>query len=80
MTGTRTGCKVLCIEPVLRQLQAAGIEPQKPDGYQWCGLTTTLWELNAKVKEKYAKRGFYFDADKDFLEGNLAYESRKEGK
>lgn len=79
-TGVRTGCKVLCIEPVLRLLQAAGIEPQKPDGYQWTGITSTLWELSEEVKKKYGSRGFYFDADREFLERNLSYESKKGGR
>ncbi|MHB8916787.1 MAG: 4Fe-4S dicluster-binding protein [Desulfocucumaceae bacterium] len=79
-TGARTGCKVLCIEPVLRQLYAAGIEPPKPDGFQWCGVTATLWDLSEEVKAKYTSRGFYFDADRDFLDGNLAYELKKGGK
>jgi Fe-S-cluster-containing hydrogenase component 2 len=78
-TGARTGCKVLCIEPILRLLRAAGIEPRKPNGYQWTGITSTLWEISEEVKKKYAARGFYFDSDKEFLDGNLAYELKKGG-
>lgn len=78
-TGARTGCKVLCIEPILRILLAAGVEPKKPEGYQWVGVTSTLWDINEEVKRKYAARGFYFDADKEFLDGNLAYELKKGG-
>lgn len=78
-TGARTGCKVLCIEPIIRLLYAAGITPEKPDGIQWCGKTATLWDLSEEIKEKYASHGFYFDADKDFLDTNLSYELRKGG-
>jgi len=79
-TGARTGCKVLCIEPVLRILYAAGIDVQKPDGYQWCGITATLWDLSEEVKQKYGTRGFYFDEDREFLDQNLNYELKRGGK
>ena len=63
LTGIRTGCKVECIQPILRLLKAAGVTPEKPDGYQWYGITTTLWEIPEEVKQKYSKRGFYFEED-----------------
>ncbi|MEW6266964.1 MAG: 4Fe-4S binding protein [Thermodesulfobacteriota bacterium] len=61
--GIRTGCKVECIQPVLRLLAAAGITPPRPEGWQWYGLTPTAWEIPKEVKEKYSRRGFYFDDD-----------------
>lgn len=68
-TGVRTGCKVECIQPVLRILHAAGIEPVRPPrGYQWYGLTPTVWDIPAEVKKKYAQRGFYFDDDRKLLD------------
>lgn len=63
MTGARTGCKVECIQPMLRLLDAAGIKPQRPKGWQWYGKTSTLWEISDEVKRKHAKRGYYFDED-----------------
>ena len=64
LTGVRTGCKVECIQPLLRLLDAAGIEPQRPkNGWQWYGKTVTVWEIPEEVKQKYASRGFYFDED-----------------
>lgn len=62
-TGVRTGCKVECIQPILRLLEAAGIEPARPDGYQWYGRTITVWEIPEQVKRKYSEKGFYFDED-----------------
>lgn len=63
-TGVRTGCKVECIEPVLRLLEAAGIRPEPPkEGWQWYGRTSTAWDIPEKTKTKYASRGFYFDDD-----------------
>jgi len=68
MTGIRTGCKVECIQPVLRLLNAAGVKLQKPPGYQWYGLTSTLWDLPEAIlgKEEYGK--FYFLKDKEVME------------
>jgi len=68
MTGIRTGCKVECIQPALRLLVAAGITPEKPPGYQWYGLTPTVWDIPAEVKAKHSTRGFYFDEDIKLLE------------
>lgn len=62
-TGIRMGCKVECIQPILRLLKAAGITPERPDGYQWYGLTPTLWDISEEIKEKYKTSGFYFNED-----------------
>ena len=67
-TGVRTGCKVECIEPVLRLLKAAGIEPEPVEkGWQWYGLTPTIWDIPEEVIRKYSARGFYFEEDKALL-------------
>ncbi len=64
-TGVRTGCKVECAQPLLRLLEAAGVEfkPNLKEGWQLYGRTITAWEFPNSVKEKYASRGFYFDED-----------------
>ncbi|MEN6440355.1 MAG: 4Fe-4S binding protein [Syntrophobacter sp.] len=68
MTGIRTGCKVECIQPLLRMLEAAGIQPKPvPGGWQWYGRTITAWEIPEQVKEKYASRGFFFAEDIELL-------------
>jgi formate hydrogenlyase subunit 6/NADH:ubiquinone oxidoreductase subunit I/bacterioferritin-associated ferredoxin len=68
-TGLRTGCTVECLQPAMRLLRAAGVALEAPSGrYQWYGATPTIWEIPDHVKEKYAQRGFYFDADIEFLE------------
>lgn len=78
-TGVRTGCKVECIQPVLRILEAFGLELIPPKGgYQWYGRTPTVWEIPEQVKAKYNSRGFYFDADTKLL--NTVRDSRKEEK
>lgn len=78
MTGVRTGCKVECIQPVLRLLEAAGIELKPPkNGWQWYGRTATVWEISEKVKKKYSSRGFYFDEDLELL--NKVVSARLQG-
>ena len=73
MTGVRTGCKVECIQPILRLLEAAGITPEPPKGgWQWYGRTVTAWEIPEEVKRKYASRGFYFDEDIKLLDSIAA--------
>ncbi len=68
MTGVRTGCKVECIQPVLRLLEAAGIQPERPKGWQWYGRTPTVWDIPPDVREKYSRRGFYFQEDLELLD------------
>jgi ferredoxin len=77
-TGIRMGCKVECIQPILRLLAAAGIKPERPDGYQWYGLTPTIWDIPEDIKAKYSKRGFYFDEDIKVLDKVVA--AKKGGK
>ena len=77
-TGIRTGCKVECIQPVLRLLDAAGIEPVRPDGFQWYGRTPTIWDIPEEVKKKYSSKGFYFDEDIKLL--NQVAEAKTKGK
>lgn len=77
-TGIRTGCKVECTQPLLRLIHAAGLplEPVK-NGWQWMGLTPTVWDIPAEIKEKYASRGFYFEDDIRLLEEIVAEKPEK---
>jgi len=68
MVGVRTGCKTECIQPILRLLHAAGIEPTPVEkGWQWYGRTITIWEVPDEIKRKYSARGFYFNEDEKLL-------------
>lgn len=76
-TGLRTGCSVECIQPALRMLAAAGITPVPPrGGWQWYGMTPNLRDIPAEVKQKYGKRGFYFDEDLALFEDIVASSRR----
>lgn len=47
MTGARTGCVELCLQPILDLLAAAGhadVPKQPPNGFQWYGRSATLFE------------------------------------
>jgi Pyruvate/2-oxoacid:ferredoxin oxidoreductase delta subunit/bacterioferritin-associated ferredoxin len=81
MTGVRTGCRVECIQPILRILKAAGIEPKpKPGRHAWYGITPTIFEIPKEVKEKYSSRGFYFKNDEELFKKILKEAERyKEG-
>jgi ferredoxin len=67
-TGARTGCAVLCIEPIFRLLQAAGLslgDPLQSD--VWYPTVPNIWDLDEDVIEKYEDRGFRFKEDKIFF-------------
>jgi Pyruvate/2-oxoacid:ferredoxin oxidoreductase delta subunit/bacterioferritin-associated ferredoxin len=68
VTGVRTGCKTECIQPILRLLHAAGIEPKPVEGgWQWYGKTVTIWEISEELKQKYSIKGFYFVEDENLF-------------
>lgn len=67
MTGIRTGCKCCCAETPLRMLDAAGIDPGEAPGYQWYGVTTTLWTLPEEVIVKNDSK-YHFTGDIEFCE------------
>jgi len=78
-TGIRTGCKVECIQPMLRILHAAGIVPERPDGgYQWYGLTPTVWDITEKIEKKYEQSGFYFKEDRKLLDSLVKADVRRD--
>lgn len=69
MTGIRTGCTIECVQPLLRMIDAAGIELKRiENGWQWYGITPTAWTIPEEVIKKYSKRGFYFEEDKELLD------------
>ncbi|HUV75401.1 MAG TPA: (2Fe-2S)-binding protein, partial [Dehalococcoidales bacterium] len=52
-TGARTGCGSLCITGIIRLLRAAGIKLTKAPGYQWYGITASIWDISPKLQQKY---------------------------
>ena len=67
-TGVRTGCTVECIQPILRLLTAAGIKLGKAPGYQWYGLTPTVWDIPEEIVKNPEYQKFYFDEDRKLMD------------
>jgi len=66
-TGARTGCSVLCIQPIFRLLEAAKapyVRPVFPD--IWYKSAPQIWDIPKEVKDKYDKTGFRFEEDLEF--------------
>ncbi len=61
-TGVRTGCGVLCITSVLRQLKAAGINVEKAPGWQWYGTYMTIWDISDEIADRYPE--YYLAEDR----------------
>lgn len=75
MTGARTGCGVLCIEPIFRLMLAAGRElGTSPQSHLWYPTVPTLWDIPSHVVEKYKGRGFRFEEDKAFYQELISEE------
>ncbi len=75
MTGARTGCGVLCIEPIFRLTLAAGRElGTSPQSHLWYPTVPTLWEIPSHVVEKHEGRGFRFEEDKAFYQELISEE------
>jgi NADPH-dependent glutamate synthase beta subunit-like oxidoreductase/bacterioferritin-associated ferredoxin len=77
MTGATSGCSVECIQPILRILEAAGIDPGKAQGTQWYGRTPTAWEVPREVAENPQYRKFHFQDDRKLMERLVAKEGRR---
>jgi NADPH-dependent glutamate synthase beta subunit-like oxidoreductase/bacterioferritin-associated ferredoxin/Pyruvate/2-oxoacid:ferredoxin oxidoreductase delta subunit len=72
MTGARTGCGVLCIQPIFRLLMAAGIELEQPNQSDvWYPTVPTIWAVTGSVIKKYGNQGFRFEEDKIFYQNYI---------
>jgi NADPH-dependent glutamate synthase beta subunit-like oxidoreductase/bacterioferritin-associated ferredoxin len=68
MTGARTGCTVLCIQSIIKLLEASG-QPVKPaETHQCYGKTFTVWDMDPKLKKRDERRGYHFDDDIQLIE------------
>ena len=71
MTGARTGCVELCLQPILEFLAAAGHgdEPKNPkNGFQWYGRSATLFEHlrpDGSFPEEIVEEFHEFDLDRE---------------
>jgi NADPH-dependent glutamate synthase beta subunit-like oxidoreductase/NAD-dependent dihydropyrimidine dehydrogenase PreA subunit/bacterioferritin-associated ferredoxin len=68
LTGARTGCTVLCIQSIMRLLEASGSAFKPQETHQCYGKTFTLWDVESKGKEKYDAAGYHFGEDMELIE------------
>ena len=66
--GARTGCTVLCIQSIVKLLEASGQTVKPGETHQCYGKTFTLWDLDASLKKKYEGTGYHFDEDIEMIE------------
>ena len=65
-TGARTGCSVLCIQPIFRLLEAAKVDyalPVTPD--VWYKTIPQIWDIPEETKSRF-DIGFRFGEDIEF--------------
>ena len=68
MTGARTGCTVLCVQSIIKLLEAAGHPVQPAATHQVYGKTFTLWDMDPGLKKRDDKRGYHYDGDRQLIE------------
>jgi len=70
MTGARSSCGMWCIAPMLRILNAHGVELPEADNYRWYNLKSDLWHTGKEVDRKYPE--YRLEEDKKlFREGTF---------
>ncbi len=68
MTGARTGCTVLCIQSIIRLLEASGQPVTLKETHQCYGKTFTVWDVDSRLKKRYEAQGYHFDEDIQLIE------------
>ena len=71
LTGARTGCTVLCVQSIIKLLEASGHPGASRETHQSYGKTFSVWDFETKVKEKYKTVGYHFEEDMDLIEKAL---------
>ncbi|MHA2248685.1 MAG: 4Fe-4S binding protein, partial [Candidatus Hodarchaeales archaeon] len=52
-TGIRSACGMWCMAPILRLLNAQGIELPQSDNYRWYNIKANLWDTSEEAARKY---------------------------
>ena len=66
-TGARTGCSVLCIQPIFRLLESARVPfTQSAVSHVWYKTIPNIWEIPQALKDRHDRSGFRFAEDADF--------------
>jgi NADPH-dependent glutamate synthase beta subunit-like oxidoreductase/ferredoxin len=67
-TGARTGCTVLCIQSIVKLIEASGLPLEPSSTHQHYGKTFTVWDLDPALKSRYEVYGYHFDDDIELIE------------
>lgn len=68
MTGARTGCTVLCMQSIIKLMEAAGLPVEDAATHQCYGKTFTVWDVAPGLKKRHEERGYHFDDDIQLIE------------
>jgi NAD(P)H-nitrite reductase large subunit len=68
LTGARTGCTVLCVQSIMKLLEASGHSGKSGETHQCYGKTATLWDLSPETREKYEATAYHFEEDMESIE------------
>jgi Fe-S-cluster-containing hydrogenase component 2 len=52
-TGIRSACGMWCMAPILRLLNAQGVELPQSDNYRWYNIKANIWDTSEEVALKY---------------------------
>jgi Fe-S-cluster-containing hydrogenase component 2 len=52
-TGIRSACGMWCVNPILRLLDAHGIELPESDNYRWYYIKTNIWNISEGAALKF---------------------------
>ncbi len=69
MTGARSACGMWCIAPILRILNAHGVELPEKDGYRWYNINVDLWNTDKHVDGKYPE--YRLEEDKNLFKDGI---------
>jgi Fe-S-cluster-containing hydrogenase component 2 len=70
MTGARSACALWCMAPMLRLLNASGVDVKPPSKPKWYNVEAALWNVPNEVCEKYPQYRLKEDQTA-FFEQNL---------
>lgn len=52
-TGIRSACGMWCINPIMRLLEAHGVDLPESDNYRWYKIKTNIWNISKEAALKF---------------------------
>ncbi len=69
MTGVRSSCGMWCMTPILRVLNANGVDFPESDNYRWYNIKVDLWNTQENVDKKYPE--YRLKEDKELFQKGI---------